>query len=48
MGKTATKKPERKIKHKTWNDLKHDKKQQGIYKENIAFLAGLHSKYVNK
>ena len=28
--------------YKNWEDLKHDKVQQYIYKENIDFLANLY------
>ena len=40
--------PVRRIKHKSWGDLRKDRDQQRIYKENIGFLAGLYLKYGDK
>ena len=32
-----------KIEYKTWDDLKNDKKQQSIYRENIKFVSRLYN-----
>lgn len=37
-----------KIQHKGWGDLKNDKAQQNVYKENINFVADLYKKYAER
>ena len=48
MTKTKKAQPGRKIRHKTWNDLKNDVEQQKIYEENIEFVATLYSEYAKR
>lgn len=42
------KQPERKIRYKSWEDIRNDKKQQDIYKENVDFMAAQYIKYASK
>ena len=37
-----------KINHRNWDDLKNDKAQQNIYRENASFLAELNLSYDRK
>lgn len=37
-----------KIKYKQWLDLKNDKEQQAIYRENTEFISNLYNSSYNK
>ena len=43
--KKENKKQKIKINYRSWDDLKNDKEQKSIHKENSSFIAKVNSKY---